>query len=380
MSTTPVSPPSAKNLVLLGMFDLSRLDSARPIRIHNLYTALQALGPVTLLSGNRTPRRWAIIRFLMRSGLRHTRAVYVEASTSTATEVDILLLALARRTGIPILVYIPDAYQLFPELYPRRGWKVKLLDWGWKRTIAAYRRLAGVLLFPSWGLAQCLQTAPRISNFRLNRREVEIDLLPPAGRAGLEWTPPSSEPPIVIYAGGSSIADGGDLLLSAMESVTAHRADARCYFITTHEGTIARHPARHAHWLTVATKTMEELALLMRRATLVVIPRRRTPYNDLAMPVKLFDYMSFGRPLVITACRDTAALVQALESGLVVDDTVEALAQGIIRLIEDPELAARLGRNAYQAIQNAHSWTHRAQRLMHMIEKIEAAKQETQVK
>ena len=380
MSTTSGSPPAAQNLVLLGMFDLSRLDSARPIRIHSLYTALQALGPVTLLSGNRTPRRWAIVRFLWGGGLRHTRAVYVEASTSTATEVDILLLALARKAGIPILVYIPDAYQLFPELYPRRGWKVKLLDWGWKRTIAAYWRLAGVLLFPSWGLADSVRTALRHSNVRLDRREVEIDLLPPAGRAGLAWTPPAREPPIVVYAGGANVADGGDLLLSAMERVAAQYADAHCYFITMHEGTIARHPARHAHWLTVATKTMEELALLMRRATLVVIPRRRTPYNDLAMPVKLFDYMSFGRPLVITACRDTAALVQALESGLVVDDTVEALAQGIIRLIEDPELAARLGRNGFQAIQNAHTWSHRAQRLMQMIENIKATKNEPQRK
>src|SRR5262245_28268409 len=117
MNTTSASPPFAQNVVLLGMFDLSRLDSARPIRIHNLYTALQALAPATLLSGNRTPRRWAVMRFLLRGGLRHTRAVYVEASTSTATEVDILFLALARKAGIPILVYIPDAYQLFPELY-----------------------------------------------------------------------------------------------------------------------------------------------------------------------------------------------------------------------------------------------------------------------
>lgn len=375
MSKTFAPTASTVNLVVLGMFDLSRLDSARPIRIHSLYTALQALAPVTLLAGNRTPRRWAVMRFLLRGGLRQTRAVYVEASTSTATEIDLLLLVLAKIAGIPVLVYIPDAYQLFPELYPRRGWKVKLLDWGWKRTIAAYYRLAGVLLFPSWGLANCLQTPSRISTLQLRHRAVETDLLPPAGQPNLAWTPPSSEPPIVIYAGGANFADGGDLLLSAMERVVAQHVTARCYFITTHEGTIAKHPARHAGWLTVATKTVDELALLMRNATLVVIPRRRTPYNDLAMPVKLFDYMSFGRPLVITACRDTAALVQALESGLVVDDTVEALAEGMIRLIENPALAARLARNAYLAIQNAHSWPHRAQKLLQMIEKIEASKQ-----
>jgi glycosyltransferase involved in cell wall biosynthesis len=109
----------------------------------------------------------------------------------------------------------------------------------------------------------------------------------------------------------------------------------------------------------------------MHSSTLAISPLRVNPYNDLAMPVKLFDYMSFGRPLVVTTCHDTAALVNELEAGLVVEDTVDSLAQGIIRLLEAPGLAARLGRNGYQAIQTAHSWPHRAAWLLQMIETIE---------
>jgi glycosyltransferase involved in cell wall biosynthesis len=89
------------------------------------------------------------------------------------------------------------------------------------------------------------------------------------------------------------------------------------------------------------------------------------------MPIKLFDYMSFGRPIVATRCRDMAALVNELEVGLVVDDTVDGLAQGIIRLLKDCDLTTRLSQNGYQAIHTAHAWPHRTKQLLQMIEKIE---------
>jgi glycosyltransferase involved in cell wall biosynthesis len=357
---------SSSQIVLLGMFDLKRMDSARPVRIHNLHAALKSLTPVTLLSGNRTPRRFAILRFLWRGGLHHTRAVYVEASTSTAAEIDLLFLALARWRGLPIVVYIPDAYQLFPDLYPRRGWKINLLDWGWRRSVGAYLHLADALLFPSPGLAACFNS--RLKN---HKSKAKFDLLPPGGQANRDWIPPSCEPPVIVFAGEASFRYGSDLLVSALERVVARYPTARCYFMSSNAGFIRDHPLRHAPWLTVESQRFDELPTIMSSATIAVVPLRVDAYTELAIPVKLFDYMSYGRPLVVTACRETAALVRELEAGLVVEPTAAALADGISRLIENPALTRRLGENGYRAIQTAHSWSHRAKRLLQMIEEIE---------
>ncbi len=103
-----------KHLVLLGMFDLKTLESARGVRIHNLNESLQKHTPVKLLVGQRSERRKAIMQFLRRGEIQNCSAIYVEASTSTATEADLLLLRVAKQKHIPILIYIPDAYQLFP--------------------------------------------------------------------------------------------------------------------------------------------------------------------------------------------------------------------------------------------------------------------------
>ena len=109
----------------------------------------------------------------------------------------------------------------------------------------------------------------------------------------------------------------------------------------------------------------------MRSATLAVIPLRRNPYNDLTMAVKLFDCMAFGLPQVVTDCREMAAFVREVDAGLVVQDSVNDLAQGIMRLLQDRDLAARLGQNAYQAVQTSHSWGHRAAQILAAVEHIE---------
>jgi glycosyltransferase involved in cell wall biosynthesis len=290
--------------------------------------------------------------------------VYVEASTSTANPLDLLLLVLARARDIPIMIYIPDAYQDFPTIFQRRGLKIKLLDWAWRRTIAVYLRVANLLLFPSPGLSACFHY------------QQQSDLLPPAGLPNQPCSALPWQPPTIIYIGGASPRYGSDLLLSAMEQVVARYPTARCHFITRQDEAIANHPARQAPWLTVEARTFDELPDVMASTTVAVIPLRINPYNDLAVPVKLFDYMAFGRPLVTTGCRDTAALVNELEAGIVVDDTADSLAQGIIHLLENPDLATRLGQNGYRAIQTAHAWSHRAARLLDMVEAIERRQKE----
>lgn len=346
-------------LIVLGMFDTTRPDRARSVRIHNMTAALAGLTPTELISGDRPARRGRVWRLLLSGGLRRTRAIYVEASTSTATESDLLLLTLAQRAGIPIIVYIPDAYQYFPDLYPRRGIKTALLDWGWRRSIATYLRVADVLAFPSAGLSARFTT----------RQKVVI--LPPGGKHNAQLANSDWDRPTVFYVGGASFRYGSDMLIEAMQRVVEHVPTARCRFVTSQFAYLADHPLRHAPWLIVEHRSFDELPTLMTAAAIAVSPLRRTEYNDLAMAVKLFDFMSYGLPVVSTDCTEMAALVKEVDAGLVVEDNVDALAVGILRLLQDRDLATRLGRNGYQAIQSEHSWQHRGQEVLRLVEEIE---------
>lgn len=335
-------------ITVLGMFDLTQLGGAMAVRIYHMNQSLKQFTPTVLLSGTRPERRKTIIRFIKNGGLKETSGIYVEASTSTATEADLFLLAMARRRGIPVIVFIPDAYQSFPDLYPRKGWRVKLLDAGWRFSISAYQQLANLLLFPSWELARCFNNKP------------PIDILPPGGLAGRSYMPLSWSPPTVVYVGATSHGDGSDLLLESMALVVKQVPDAQCRFISSNTTFLSNLPWGNAPWLIVEKRNFDEIPEVMAQATAAVIPRRQNRYHDLAVPVKLFDYLSYGKPVITTDCREMSTFVQQNELGIVVQDNPTSMAEGIIKLLTEPTLTESISRRTYQIVQKEHAWENRA--------------------
>ena len=108
-----------------------------------------------------------------------------------------------------------------------------------------------------------------------------------------------------------------------------------------------------------------EAPLLMRACDMVVIPWPWTDFSAYATsPLKLFEYMASGTPIIATAL---PSLTRILEDGvtavLVEPGNSSALARGISRIAEDPSFAAALGRRAQAAVR-PHTWTNRAVRII----------------
>jgi glycosyltransferase involved in cell wall biosynthesis len=96
-----------------------------------------------------------------------------------------------------------------------------------------------------------------------------------------------------------------------------------------------------------------------------VIPFRITPYTNLAVPLKLMDYLGFGKPIVATACEETARILEPAGAGLVVPDRPEALAAAIVSVLRDESLAAELSRHARAlAEQPEMGWDARAETVL----------------
>jgi len=98
-----------------------------------------------------------------------------------------------------------------------------------------------------------------------------------------------------------------------------------------------------------------------------VIPRRKTLINELSTPSKLFDCMASARPLVVTNCKEQARIVMEEDCGLVCDAVPEDMAAQIVRLLQDPKLACRLGENGRRAVELRHNWRHRAEGILKAI-------------
>jgi glycosyltransferase involved in cell wall biosynthesis len=78
---------------------------------------------------------------------------------------------------------------------------------------------------------------------------------------------------------------------------------------------------------------------------------------DVATPVKLFDSMAAGRPVVVTPRLEAAQIVTTHRAGLVAaSDDVDDVAGAIARLLQDRALREELGANARRAAVQQFDW------------------------
>lgn len=331
------------------MYPLDGGLSGPTVRIGNMRDALREIVDLDVVAGLRSRRAAALGRYAARGRLRGLAGVYVESSTTLPSPADIAFLTAARRRDIPVLTYIRDAYQLYPEYWSGNTLKLRVSR---RLFIPTFRRLArasSVVAFPSQGLADALP---------LGRETI---LLPPGAPRPLT-VPKGRRANSLLFVGALRHAVlGAEILLEAIDQVRAcgHPVELICVSRPGDEP-----PGPLPSWMRVERTSGAGIHALLPEVFASVIPRRRSPYNDFAVPIKVMEYLSYGRPMLVTDCTETARIVRSAGSGLVVGDTSTALAMGIIKLYtEDPETLDRYA-EAGLAAAAANSWRSRAERVV----------------
>lgn len=105
----------------------------------------------------------------------------------------------------------------------------------------------------------------------------------------------------------------------------------------------------------------------LQSCSLTVIPHPDHIHYHTTLPVKLFDSLSCGRPVVATACKETAEILCTYECGLVCDFTPEDMAEKITRLLLDRDLAARMGANGRRIVEEIYNWDHMAKKVISIL-------------
>jgi glycosyltransferase involved in cell wall biosynthesis len=81
-------------------------------------------------------------------------------------------------------------------------------------------------------------------------------------------------------------------------------------------------------------------------------------------PLKLFEYMAAGKPIVATALSHAVEVIQNGHTGLLVEaGNVNQFAEAILTLLKNPSERERLGRNARQLAIEKYSWAEYTRRL-----------------
>lgn len=90
-----------------------------------------------------------------------------------------------------------------------------------------------------------------------------------------------------------------------------------------------------------------------------------TRFIKTAYPIKLFEYMICGKPIIASNLPAMGKIVKESECGVLVDPTgIDEIAESIIDLIEHPEEAKKMGEHGRRAVEDKYNWEKMEERLI----------------
>ena len=359
-------------LLMFVPYSIDRMDNAPKIRAYNMYHALESIAEVTLISspvldygihkfiGSKI-KRWDILFSIykrMLSEMIHLIKkneidyVYIEAFASSLHGFDYIFLNMLVKREIKIFPFLRDLFWLYPEGLNRdtRSDKYCQREYNW------YLKNATALLYPTKIMADTVDFPEKYA-------------LPPAGDPSRCLNPEIPDNKNMTFVGGIYPKMGINLLVEAMGIVVEDHPDAHCTIVGHGDEKIINRWKNKNYVTFMTDKTYKDIPHILSETYATVLPWLIIPHNDITVPLKLFDYMSSGRPIVATNCRGMANFIKENDIGIITDDNPESLAEGISKLLNNRDLAVRYGRNAFLAVKNKHSWVHRARELIRIMEK-----------
>ncbi|WP_394215753.1 glycosyltransferase [Brachybacterium vulturis] len=268
----------------------------------------------------------------------------------THPAVDLMLLGLLRRHRVPTGLFYRDVYWRFPAYRADVG---RLLATGTKTLyhaeLLAYRGLDRVYL-PSTKMASFV---PWI-------RQEQVAELPPGAAIHDSRRDPDGELTL-LYIGNVSDYYRMHELFRAVDATDG----VRLLFCTPRESWEAvahEYPLADSQRIEIIHARGDELRPLFARAHLTLLTVEPARYRDFAAPVKLFEYIGHGKPVLATEGTHAGELVERIGAGRQVAYSASAIARLLVELREDRRTVVDMTDRVEQA-RHDHTWQARAEQV-----------------
>jgi len=177
---------------------------------------------------------------------------------------------------------------------------------------------------------------------------------------------------LVVYTGHLFEWKGTDTLIDAASDIPA-----TVLFVGGTRGDLERSKERAGEFAGARVRFVghvppSDVPAYQVAADVLVLPNsaKLAISREHTSPLKLFEYMAAKRPIVAS---DLPSIREILTDGvnavLVEPDSPEALAEGIKRVLDDPEWAGGLAAQAYEDVQE-YTWEKRARRILDRLEAV----------
>ncbi len=242
-----------------------------------------------------------------------------------------------RLLGIPVIY---DMQSSIPEqLSTHPATRIPLAS---EALLAAERWLLrnATMVMSSAGLAhraRALAPATPVGEWQFHSSAGEASCETPESLREELRIPPTA--PVVVYTGSFAGYQGIPDLLAAIPRVLRRKPETVFVLVGADRAAMGtENPAVRI----VERQPKARIAGFLRMADVLVSPRNEGNNN---LPLKVFDYLAAGRPIVATDIRSHRAVLND-GTALLVPPTPGGLADGVVALLEDPACAERLAAGA----------------------------------
>jgi len=117
-----------------------------------------------------------------------------------------------------------------------------------------------------------------------------------------------------------------------------------------------------------------EVRKLLSTARVGLVTIHSTPNHVNSLPIKLFEYMAAGVPVVASNLPAMSEIIESTKCGLVVDPlSPKAIADAIAWLLNHPKQAAQMGINGQRAVKEHLNWETESKALLSFYQKVLSA-------
>lgn len=340
--------------------------SASGIRPVNMRRAFERLGYDVIEISGRHPQRRRQFRDVKRritAGL-HVDFVYSEAATTptglgervtweTSLTRDIAFLRFCRRHGVPVGLFYRDIYWQNDEYADRVGQPLTtLLRWRYLADLRGYRTAVDRMYVPSLRMAEVMPHTDL----------AKCAALPPG--AAIVETPEVDNPAAMFYVGSvghyyqlheavraCESTEGASLILCTNSAQWESEKDTYAPLLTSDATQVV-----HA-----TGSELEQYYAVSALGCLFMAP---IGYREFAAPLKLYEYLGHGRPVIATEGSLAAEFVVENGIGWAVPYKAEALGELLLSLHREPDAYREVAARAI-SVRDAHTWEARAAQVAH---------------
>ncbi|HLP17740.1 MAG TPA: glycosyltransferase, partial [Bacteroidota bacterium] len=177
----------------------------------------------------------------------------------------------------------------------------------------------------------------------------------------------------IIYMGNLNKMRGYKMILDTMKIVHAKHPEFFCHIIgwmdyTGIDASIPRLNTRETDSMGIRYTPpvgVMEMPRFLKQASVCWLPWQRSMNHEFGTPIKLFEYMATGRPVVCSRMGIISTVVNETGCGLLVQpDDPQAHAEALIYLLTHPEEAAQMGACGREWVVARYNWSVEEKKLL----------------